>query len=408
MANNSQFLGWTIEFQDETNDIKYDTEIVDLAIGQDNNSSIVMCTIKYSVDSTFMKYFLKKHEGTLTLINKMIYTEDTNEIFTIKLESVTNVGSILEREEDVSRSNITMIPIRYMCKESTTLMNARVGGVYHKKKVEDVIRDIYKKSKCELPLKLETLNNTTKYDCIMVPEGSFIESMRYLNQQYGLYDNLFLMFGKTFIDSSPQWIINNCNKINHEDIELYFTPHEQSGKESKSIDNKKYYTYLPINIRNTFTQVIHKVPKMIKLVAFDNNKFIKRKDIPFAKTLKNLSFLESNKQFDKLMEVKEQMFSCGRFDMKDYTIKDSIQKIGMNTLDIPDIIIPNPFLLKHFSIGNTIKFISQTQGFMDSDIKLVILGWLLRIKQGTSLGGGAKWNTTLKVRTCATSYLGND
>jgi len=408
MANNSEFLGWTVEFQDETNDIKYDTEIVDLAIGQDNNSSIVMCTIKYSVDSTFMKYFLKKHEGTLTLINKMVYTEDTKEIFTIKLESVTNVGSVLEREEDVSRSNITMIPIRYMCKESTSLMNARVGGVYHKKKIEDVIRDIYKKSKCELPLKIEKVNNSTKYDCIMVPESSFIESMRYLNQQYGLYDNLFLMFGKTFIDSSPQWIISNCNKIDHEDIELYFTPHEHSSKESKGIDEKKYYTYLPINIRNTFTQMIHKVPKMIKLVAFDNNKFIKKKDIPFAKTLKSLSFLESNKQFDKLMEVKKEMYSCGRFDMKDYTIKDSIQKIGMNTLDIPDIIIPNPFLLKHFAIGNTIKFISQTQGFMDSDIKLVILGWLLRIKQGSSLGGGAKWNTTLKVRTCATSYLGND
>lgn len=343
MANNSSFLGWDITFEDTTNNIKYDTEIVDLAIGQDNNSCIVMCTIKFSVDSTFMKYFLKKHEGTLTLVNKLVYTDETNEIFTIELESVTNTGSVLEREEDVTKTNITMIPVRYMCKSSVMLMNARVGGIYHDKKLEDVVRDLYKKSKCELPLKLEKLNNTNKYDCIMVPESSFIESMRHLNQQYGLYDNLFLMFGKTFIDSSPQWIINNCNKIEHEDIELYFMPYEHSSKESKSIDEKKYYTYLPINIRNTFTQMIHKVPKMIKLVAFDNNKFIKRKDIPFAKTLKSLSFLESNKQFDKLMEVKEQMFSSARFDTKDFAIKDSIHKIGMNTLDIPDIIIPNPF-----------------------------------------------------------------
>lgn len=408
MANNSSFLGWDITFEDTTNNIKYDTEIVDIAIGQDNNSCIVMCTIKFSVDSTFMKYFLKKHEGTLTLVNKLVYTDETNEIFTIELESITNNGSVFEREEDITKTNITMIPVRYMCKNSVMLMNARVGGIYHEKKIEDVIRDLYKKSKCQLPLKLEKLNNTVKYDCIMVPECSFIESMRHLNQQYGLYDNLFLMFGKTFIDSSPQWIINNCNKIEHEDIELYFMPHEQSSKKSKSIDEKKYYTYLPINIRNTFTQMIHKVPKMIKLVAFDNNKFIKKKDIPFAKTLKSLSFLESNKQFDKLMEVKEHMFSCARFDMKDFAVKDSIHKIGMNTLDIPDIVIPNPFKMKHFIIGNTIKFISQSQGFMDSDIKLVIMGWLLRIKQGSSLGGGAKWNTTLKIRTCATSYLGND
>lgn len=408
MGSNVKFLGWDIIFKDETNNIEYGSEIVDLAIGHDNSSSIVMCTIKFSVDTSYLKYFMKTHEGTLTLINKMVYTEDSNEIFTIKLQSVTNIGSVLEREEDTSRTNITLIPIRYMCKASTKLMNTRVGGLYHDKKLKEIIEDLYKKTGCELPLKLEDPDNMNKYESVMVPECSFIESMRHLNQLYGLYDNLFLMFGKTFVEKEPQWIINNANKIEHEEIELIFMPHEHADRESKTIDEKKYYTYIPIHIKNNFTQIIRKVPKLVKYVAFDANKFIKRKDIPFAKTLKKLSFLTSNKQFDKLMDTAEQMFNGARFDMKDFSMMDSIQKIGMATYEVPDILIPNPIKLSHFSIGTTINFISQTQGYIDTDVKLIVLGWLLRIKQGSGPGGGAKWNTTMKVRTCATSYLGAD
>ena len=102
----TNFLGWTITFKDETNDMEYSSEIVDLAIGQDILSSIVMCTIKFSVDSSFLKYFVKQHTGTLTLINKLIYTDEPEEIFMVKLQSVSNVGSAMHREDDQTQSNI--------------------------------------------------------------------------------------------------------------------------------------------------------------------------------------------------------------------------------------------------------------------------------------------------------------
>ena len=42
---------------------------------------------------------------------------------------------------------------------------------------------------------------------------------------------------------------------------------------------------------------------MINMVTFDEDKFIKQKDIKFAQTLKELQFLQSNDQFEKLVDI---------------------------------------------------------------------------------------------------------
>lgn len=402
----ARFLGWDVEFKDSTNNLTYTTEIVDLAIGADISSSIVMCTIKFLVDASFIKYFLKKHEGTLTLTNKLIYTDDSAETFMVDLQSVSNFGSVIGRDTDMKQPNNIIIPIRYMCKSGLQLLNARVGGIYEKKKLEEIIQDLYSQSKCDLPLKLEKLENQNKYESIHVQESSFTEAIRYLNNQYGFYSNMLLNFGDTFYDNSPEWVINNINKIKREEVKLYFLQYDQSiKKENKGIDDKVYYTYIPINIKNNFTQIIKKIPMMAKFISFDNERFMKRKDIPFSKTLKELNFLSSNDQFDQLMELETKMYSGSRMDQTNYSIKDMIQRVGMTAYQIPQITIPNPFKLSHFKIGTTINFISQSTGFIDADVKLKEVGWFLRIKQGNEGNGGSVWNTQLKIRTCATSYM---
>ena len=103
---------------------------------------------------------------------------------------------------------------------------------------------------------------------------------------------------------------------------LYFTPYEQVKKDADKIDEYKYYTPIPIHIRNNFVQIVKKMPKTINLATMDNDKFMKRKDIEFAKTLKELNFLSSNDQFDKKLERDKQMFIGSREDIKDYTVKE--------------------------------------------------------------------------------------
>ena len=405
----TNFLGWTITFKDETNDMEYSSEIVDLAIGQDILSSIVMCTIKFSIDSSFLKYFVKQHTGTLTLINKLIYTDEPEEIFMVKLQSVSNVGSAIHREDDQTQSNIISLPVRYMCCEGVKLMNKRVGGVYEDKNLKQIISDLYDQAGVDLPLKLEEPTNTNTYKSLMVRESSFIEAVRYLNQQYGLYDNLFLMFGETFSDEDFNWVISCVNKIGREEVNLILTnmQHRINGT-NKTIDERTYYTFLPLNIKNNFEQLIKRVPKVAKFTAFDDEKFWKRQDIPFAQTLKEMNFISANKQFDELMELDTKLYNGTSFDIKDYAAKDMIQKVGLSAFQVPDITIPNPFKLSHFKLGTIINFQSQSMGFSDADVKLLVLGWLLRITQGNGIGGGAAYQTTFKVRTAATSYLGND
>lgn len=401
----SKFLGWEIEFEDITNNKKYNTEIVDIAIGHDINSSLVMCTIKFAVDTSFMKYFVKIHNGILTIMNKMIYTDDPDELFIIELQSVNNAGEMLEREEDMSQSNITTIPVRYMCKHGVKLLNCRVGGIYEKKNIESVIKDLYQKSECEIPLKLDSPNNTTQYDSIMIPESSFLDAIRYINQKYGIYDSLFMMYGNTFSNNKYEWLISNANTIKHEEVKLYFTQYEQSSKKSDNIDKKKYYIYKPIRISNTFEQIVRKIPKMINFASFDNDKLVKRKDIKISDVLGSLKFPTTNSQFDNLLEIGKQLFTGNRFDVSNFSVKDSIQKIGINAYNIPEIEIPSPFKLSHFRIGTILDLVTQNPGYSEADIKLMVVGWFLRIKQGNGVGGGGSYISQLKLRTAATSYL---
>ena len=404
----AKFLGWDLEFKDETNNKTYTSEIVDLAIGEDVASSIVMCSIKFSIDTSFLSYFLKPHEGTLTIINKQVYTDEENEMFMIKLQSVSNVGTVLERDPEQKQGNITLIPVRYMCKNGVQLLNAKVGDLYLQKTLGEVVKAIYDKAKeesqCNIELKMDEPDDKSTYDYgISIHSGATsIEAIRYINQQYGLYNSMFLMFGDTFYssESSPTWTITSLNKIKREEVKLYMMQYDQNTKKDiKSIEERTYYTYIPINILNNFTQIEMKTPQLIKGVFTDNDKFMKRIDIPVAKTLKEMNFLSSNEQFDKLMNMGTKMFSGTRFNQKDHAAKDIIDKVGLSAYRVPNISIPHPFKLSHFQIGTPINFISQSNGFIDSDVKLVILGWYLRIKQG---------NSELKVRTCATSFLGSN
>ena len=415
----AKFLGWDVEFKDETNDRTYTTEIVDLAIGEDNSSSIVMCTIKFSIDTSYIKYFLKPHDGTLTLTNKMVYTSDEeNEMLMIKLQSVSNVGLALERDVDLKQGNITLLPVKYMCKFGTQLLNAKVGGVFYEKKVEDVVKELYQKAlysndsndndREALPLNLEPFDNQSTYDYgIMVPHGKFSHAIRYLNQQYGFYDNMLLMFGDTFSSENFNWTISCINKIKREEVQLYLMQYDQNTKKDiKSIDERTYYTYLPVNILNQFKNIeVYGLPNVLEGIILDNKKFMQKFDISIPQTLKKINFLNTNEQFDNLLGNQTDMYTFNRMNQKDYTIKDSIQKIGLSAVKFTNLKIPNPFKISHFKIGTIINFITQSTGFINVDIKVLVLGWYLRLKQGNGISGGATWNSELQLRVCASSYL---
>ena len=408
MPKDIRLLGWELEFYDITNDVKYKSEIIDLAISQDINTCVVKCKIKFLVDSTFLKYFSKPHDGKLYILNKMVYTDEVEELYSIDLESITNVGSIIVRESDTSQSQLIPVSINYYCKKGITLLNKRVGKIYHKKKLEEIVQDLYKQTECDLELKLEKFDNQTQYPYIYVAESSFIDNIRYLNQHFGFYNSELLMFGETFTDSEINWTLNNISKLSkdREEIKLIFTPYEQRGRKVKPITEKEYHTYIPINIKNGIESISKRLPMQIKYVAFDNDKFIKRKDISVSDTINEIDFLSSNKQFDENLTVKSEMMYGSRFDMKDYTIKNALQSLGLSAYSMP-IQIPNPFLLEHFKIGTIINFESQIEENINSfNIKLIVLGWLLRIKQGTGKGsGGGSYNGSLIVRVAATSYL---
>lgn len=412
---NAQYLGWDISFQDKTNNIEYTSDIVEIELKQDAEYyPVFLCTIKFSVDTSFSKYFIKKHEGTLTLTNKLVRTNDPDEMFIIELESVTNFASILERAQDTNDRNITLFTINYMCKQGILLNNSEVGGIFEKKKIEDVIRALYNKAQqstnFNLPLDLEPPTNGNQYEFIHIPNCKFVDAIRYLDQNYGIYDNMMFMYGNTFIsdgnNGGAKWRITNINKHNSPTINLFYTPYEQSTYKAEEINKKTYYTYYPIIINNNISKIAKLVPQMFQTVSFDNDKFIKRKDVLFEDQLCNISFQNSIKQFKEDMEVKSHVYSFPRLEIAEYALKGLTQKIGINAYGFSDIYIPSPYKLSHFKIGTVVNMDAQTFGYTTiTSINLLVLGWNLKIRQGNGFGGGGAYTQTLKLRSVAISYL---
>ena len=407
MANKSVFIGWDITFEDTTNKKTYDTEIVNVFLGEDVGSCIPMCTIYFSVNTAFSKYLIKNHIGKLKINNKTVITENVSELYEIELESVSMTSTIQTREEATAneRNAITLIPVKYMCKQSTVCMNARDGGVYHKKKLEDIIKEEYNKTGCSLELKLETPDCKKQIDCIHLPEGSFIEKVRYLNQSFGLYNNMILMFGDTFVEKSPNWLISCTNKIKKEEITINSIPYEQANRKAKKITEKFYYTKETVNLVNKFTQNAYKLPKIAKICTLPQNMFMFRKDFDVAKEIQGAGFLSTIDQFDKFLKFDKMPYIGGNQEMTETAFSNLFQSIGTTAVSSPGFIVPDPFLLKHFRIGNIINYISQHQTHLNSDIKLVILGWMLNIKQGSGVGGGATWKASINLRLGASSYM---
>ena len=415
MANKSRFLGWEIYLKTEEHE--FDTEIVDLMIGHDIASLFPMATIKLSIDTSFIKCFAKPHTCKLLLVNRLIYTEENSEMFEIDLQAVTNPSIIIERESDEKRSRITRITVRYMCLNGVTIVNRRVCGIYHKKKLKDIVKDLHQQTKSKLQLKFDPeIENQNEYECITIEESSFIQAIRYLHQRYGFYNNLFCTFAETFTTGGEkQWFFGNIDKLikkrkkgsnNTKFMFARFEEFDQPAQEP-NLEERKYYIYTDVAIRNNFMQIVKRMPQMLKFFAFEENKFIKRLDVKIVDVIKQLPFLQSTEQFEKKMEYGEEPYYASRFDITKYSLNHMIQDLGLTAYQMPDIIVPNPIKIEHFLVGTEMEFESKQESISQTnDLHFWIAGFLLHIRQGDGKSGGATWSTTMKIRPVAASPKG--
>ncbi len=405
----TQFQGYDIKFKHEDGQ-EYALEIERLLVGTDVGSCIPSVKIYFNIDTSHFQKLTKHHKGTLTIINKGSSGFAPIEIIRVELESVQQNFNQVRREVGMNKKITTKNAVMYMCTESVKLTNARVGGVWSKKKIEDVIRDIYQKTGCKLPFKMDKLDNTTQYEQIFIPESSFIEACRYLNNKYGLYNDMFVMFGNSWISSvtgTPEWKLTSLNNMRGDTITVHYVPDEHQGF-TQRIQSKNYYTYVPIEIPNVFAQIAHKIPKKFQCVSCDGNKLYNTKDVEVASTLSKLKFLKTVDQFQNKLYRDKQVITCNRQDMSSYAMNDMVAKLGMSAIKPIAFDVPQPFILSHWKIGNIVNYQTHHAIYIPADIKLAMLGTLyvfMQSEKGGSGGGGANWKATVTVRLAAASVV---
>lgn len=403
----TQFQGYDIKFKHEDGQ-EYALEIERLLVGTDVGSCIPSVKIYFNIDTSHFQKLTKKHKGTLTIINKGSSGFSPIEIIRVELESVQQNFKQVRRESGFTKKVPTKNAVMYMCTESVKLVNARVGGLWKNKKLEDVVREIYQKTGCKLPLKMDKVDNTKQYEQIFIPESSFIDACRHLNNKYGLYNDMFIMFGNSWISSvtgTPEWRLSSLNNMKGETITVHYVPDEHQGF-TQRIQSKNYYTYVPIEVPNVFSQVEHKIPKTMKCLSCDGDKLYNTKDVKFADTLRKLKFLKNVDQFENKLYRDTQVVTGARKDMADYAVNDLVSKLGVSAIKPITFDVPQPFILSHWKIGNIVNYQTHHAIYIPADIKFAILGALyvfMQSEKGGSGGGGANWKSTVTVRLAAAS-----
>jgi len=401
----NRILGWELYFKVPEWDKTFGlVELQSVNIGYDINSGLPMCKIVFKVDTTLSDQLMSYHTGTLIIVNKNFVENNPEEVFSIELQSVIQGGKYPRREGSDANSHLitTMIPVRYICKNTALLNQNIVGGVYNEKNLTDIIKDLYQQTKCEIPLKLEELDNKNIYENVFVPQTKFTNAVKVLNNSYGLYNSQLLMFADTFNQNDPKsFRITSTNKIKSDDINLISIPDVIGEEKKKSISTKTYYTYLPININNNFSKIIQKIPKKLNCIALDNDKFFTRKEIKIKDVFNSIGFSDNIDQFENTNSQFEEMnLTCNNRENFDFSISDMLQRIANGAIQTEPILIPPPYLMEHWKIGNIIHYKSMHDAYIKTDINFFIYGVLYVWRQSPNSGA---WNCTLKIRPGAIS-----
>lgn len=403
-----KLLGWDVTFEIPKLELKFGVdEIQQVSLGMDVNSGIPMVKIILKLDTSLSDEILKTHVGTLTIVNKGFLEDTPQEIYKIELQSYNQMGRYVRREANDKEERIihSIFPICYYCKNCAVLNQIKVGGIYDNMNLESIIKDLYNQTKCDIPLKLTPPDNKTKYESIFIPQSNFTSIIKHLSYTYGIYNSQLLMFGNTFVQDEPkEYVISSVNGIKGEELKFHNIPDKDESTEYKSINEKEYYTYAPIDIGNSISKIMQSVPQTLKCISFDNDTFIKKKEIKIKDVVSGIKFLKNSDQFqdDKNFQFKEMLVSCNREDNFQYSINDAVQRIATGAVQTNVMTIPNPFLMQHWKIGNIINYTSEHLEYIKSDVKLFVFG-ILYIWRQTQNGGA--WDCSLQVRPGAASTI---
>lgn len=377
-------------------------EIQSVNIGIDVNSGVPAAKISYKLEVTDTEILSKKHICELELINKKYELKETSEIYKIKLQSITQITRQVRKKENKAETDpkFGIFEVSYFCYDSLNINNEDIGGVYHDMTLEEIIKDLYKKTGCALKLNLSPLTNKTKYENIYIPLSQFSQIIKYLNSTYGLYDSPLIMYSQTFNQNEPkEFIITNMNDIKSEHITLNCiadkNSKEKNEEDTEQINEKVYYIFKPINIDNSIATISQILPKKYITIALPSDKFFAKKEIDTKTVIKKMKFTQNMDQFngDKNFNIEKRTLYVDNEDSFNYAVPESIQKIVNSAVKPQTISIPNPFLISHFKIGNIIDYQSHIQDYLKSDVSFFVYGFLLILKQNMNI-----WNSNLILR----------
>jgi hypothetical protein len=391
-------LGFDIEaeFKFSKTDHKLDTEIrsIDLMIG--NNIIIPRMTMTFIIDSRYTSMLVTPYTVKLKMTEKNNEDKPMTNMDTEWIVYNQDSTHIRREQGAPKRPEREFITHTYIMKDAYSAFNTEVGGIYEKKKIEDVIKDLWNKTEHgSLQLKMEKLDNTEKYDQIWIPNMKFHMVVNYLAQHYGMFETIpanYCDFEKYYIMS-----INDAVKQN-DDLTFFF---DNVKKEDRKGPNQKYYemTTYP-KIENSFNKLIGTIPKKFNVIKPSKTKLYEKEELDVASTVKKMNFISNNDFFDKFLEKETKPgTSLASKTFETYNLKEMISTMATDVVEPVDVTITAPFRLSDFKVCTKVKFEDEKVPHENTNVTFYIDKLRFDIQQDSD----DRWDGYIDVLLRATS-----
>ncbi len=369
------------EFKFTKTTITLQEEILDVAFIMQNQKLVPRMHMRFRIDNRYRNMLLMPYSVHIVVIEKNMGESDRTLIDSEWLSYGQAIIDIHREANISSRPDIINVSHEYVAKDAYTGVNTVVGGIYDNAKVIDVINSLWAQTNHgRLKLDVSKLDNQEKYEQIWIPNNKFFINLSYISQHYGMFNIPPVIY--TNLHDNTAYIKSLNEATSDKALELYGDLPVDEQEKIRIDDGQYFMPNLP-QMSNSFNNIAALLPKKITLCKKSDSKLYNKSEIDVINLIRSIRFIDSVDTFANYLDTAVQPNTKIYLDQpNEYSLRESIASIILNTVKPISVRIPQPFRFTHWYIGRKVMLKYKHVNYkMGTEITFIISGIQFRIKR---------------------------
>lgn len=385
--------------------VNYEVNVDSVTILVANHQLVPKLILTYNIDSKYANMLELPYEVTLSIKEKNTTDDPRSSLFETKWINTTFDTPHLRREAALrNRPDVMTITHKFVLKDAYTMVNTGVGGVFkYNYTVKKVLQQLWNSTKHgTLQLQMCEPDNKKTYQQIGISNLKFHQSINYISQKFGIYDNLPILYSdwnKTYISS----VNKSISKYKPITIEILSGDSNRSGL---NVDSRLYTLPELPQINSNFHNISSVFPKKMDVIQHVKDDLYKKEKVDIIGITKAMKHVNSTDVLDKFLEKNvnpKTYFVTPNNNIE--SLKESISLMTGNTVEPLTIVIEHPFRFDHWKLGTKVLIEPKHNMYQGMNLSFYINEYVLKIYKDSGKAWTGEVHLTLNTASTRDIYI---